>query len=71
MKRHDMMPAEMPHEEMWTLSEDRLAVPPVPIEGLQEPLRINIGFEADMIDEIINRLTVLRARMLPAPSRRN
>ena len=45
----------------------RLAVPPLPIVGLEEPLRVNIDFEADMVDQIIARLTVLRSQMLLAP----
>jgi hypothetical protein len=32
-----------------------------------EPLRIHLDFDAEMVDEILQRLTVLRSRMLPAP----
>jgi hypothetical protein len=67
-----MMPVEMPTKEMWTLSEDRksvrLAVPSLPIAGLPQPLRVNIDFAADMVDAIIDRLTELRAQMLPTPT---
>ena len=55
-----------------TLSEDkryvRLSLPPLPIEGLPEPARVNMDFDAGTIDQIIERLSVLRARMLPASS---
>ena len=44
----------------------RLAMLPLPIVGLGEPLRANI--EADMVDSIIERLMVLRVQMLPVPS---
>src|SRR5262249_24575220 len=44
------------------------AVPSLPIAGLSEPLRVNIDFAADMVDAIIDRLTELRAQMLPMPT---
>jgi hypothetical protein len=34
-----------------------------------EPLMVKIDFDARAIEQIIKRLTVLRARMLPAPSK--
>jgi hypothetical protein len=68
----DML-AEMPPERMLTLSDDRgtvrLQLPPMPIADLPEPLRIHLDFDAEMVDEILHRLTVLRSRMLPAPQR--
>jgi hypothetical protein len=70
-----MMPIEAPQEQMWTLSEDRryvrLSLPPLPIEGLPEPARVNMDFDAGTIDQIIERLSVLRAKMLPAPAKPN
>ena len=69
------MPIEAPQEQLWTPSEDRrfvrLSLPPLPIEGLPEPGRVNMDFDAGTIDQIIERLSVLRARMLPAPAKRN
>jgi len=65
------MEADMPAERMWTLSADletvRLQLPPLPIDGMPEPLRVHLDFDAEMIDEILQRLTVLRAQMLPSP----
>jgi len=69
----DAMLAELPAERMWTLSEDaetvRLQLPPLPIAGMPEPLRIHLDFDTAMVDEILQRLTVLRSQMLPAPVR--
>lgn len=65
-------------EQMWTLTDDcqtvRLAVPPLPLEGLTEPLRITLDFDAAAVDEILRRLTELREQMPavpPAPRQRN
>jgi hypothetical protein len=67
----DMMPFEADEAVMWTLSGDRetvrLVLPPLPIEGMPEPLQVKMDFDAEAVDAIIARLTVLRARMLPAP----
>ena len=67
------MEADMPAERMWTLSDDletlRLQLPPLPIDGMPEPLRIHLDFDAAMVDKILQRLAVLRAQMLPAPQR--
>jgi hypothetical protein len=65
------MEADMPAERMWTLSDDletvRLQLPPLPIDGMPEPLRVHLDFDAVMVDDILHRLTVLRAQMLPSP----
>jgi len=65
------MEADMPAERMWTLSDDletvRLQLPPLPIDGMPEPLRVHLDFDAEMVDEILQRLTLLRAQMLPSP----
>lgn len=75
MSNDDMMPFEAETEQMWTLSDDRemvrLALPPLPLEGLPEPLRVHLDFTAEGIDQILDRLTFLRAQMLPAQDRRN
>ena len=72
MSNDDMMPFEADPEQMWTLTDDRqtvrLAVPPLPLEGLPEPLRITLDFNADAVDEILQRLTELRERMPSGPS---
>ena len=44
-------------------SDDRqpvkLSLPPLPLHGLPEPLRVTIDFEADMVEEMLARLTLL------------
>ena len=47
----------------------RLQLPPLPVTGLAEPLRIHLDFDAESVDEMIERLTVLRAQMLPEPQK--
>jgi hypothetical protein len=63
MSEHDMMPIETDPETMWALTEDRqavrLTVPPLPLVGLLEPLRIHLDFEAEAIDAMIKRLVFL------------
>ena len=75
MTTNDMMQFEAETEQMWTLSDDRelvrLALPALPLEGLPEPLRVHLDFTAEAVDEILERLTELRSRMLPASDRRN
>jgi hypothetical protein len=72
MSRGDMMPVDI--EEMFSLSDDRrsvrLTVPPFKLEGIAAPVRANLNFEAHMVDEILERLRVLRAQMAPLPSPR-
>lgn len=61
--------------QIWTLTTDRkllcLNVPELPILGLPQPLRVTMHFDARTVDAMLERLTVLRAQMLPAlPSAR-
>ena len=57
----------------WLISRDRTTVrmqlPPLPMEGMPEPLRVHLDFDTATLDEMLRRLTELRARMLPAPTR--
>jgi hypothetical protein len=66
------MAANIEIAQMWTLNDDpesvKLRLPPLPLHGLPEPLRATIDFEADMVDEMLARLTLLRQQMLPAPA---
>jgi hypothetical protein len=68
-----MVAVEAPPEEMWTLSDDRkevrMNVPPIPVAGVSEPLRVQLNFNAETIDLILNRLSRLRTQMLPPPQR--
>jgi len=68
------LPLGADQEQMWTLAGDCLSVqmtlPPFPVAGMPEPLRVHIEFDTRTIDEMLQRLSVLRAQMLP-PLRRN
>ena len=65
------MPIDYDQAQMWRLSADRRSVlmelPVLQVDGIPEPLRVNIHFDAGSIDQMIARLMVLRAQMLPAP----
>jgi hypothetical protein len=74
----NMMPVEMGDQTMWTLSSDRktirLALPPLPLAGMAEPIRAVVDFVAETVDAMLERLTILRGQMLPplpAPNKRN
>ena len=45
-------------------------LPPLPIAGMPEPLTVHVQFDTRTIDEILQRLSVLRSQMLP-PLQRN
>ena len=72
MSQHDEMPFTIAPEEAWKLSGDRMSIrfhlPPLPIVGLPEPLRVHLDFDAEALDEMMDRLAVLRAQMLPPSS---
>jgi hypothetical protein len=55
---------------MWTLNPDLqsilLTLPVLPLERMAIPLTIALELDASTVDEMIDRLTVLRAQMLPA-----
>ena len=67
-----VMAANIEIAQMWTLNDDRqsvkLSLPPLPLQGLPEPLHVTIDFEADMVEEMLARLSLLRRQMLPAPT---
>jgi hypothetical protein len=78
MKNEDMRPIVAEHEFMWTLSADRktvrLTLPPLSLDGIPEPISIHMNFDAETVDEMLERLSFLRSRMLPplpAPTKRN
>lgn len=75
MKPSDMMPMEHDQSRMWQLNGDRRSVrmklPGLPIEGLPQPIKMKIDFDAGVVDQMIERLLVLRAQMLPAPTKRH
>ena len=74
MKQPQIEPIAMDATLMWTLNADkqsiRLTLPPLPIAGQAEPLFVVLDFEATTIDETIDRLLSLRAKMQPRPVER-
>ena len=78
MRRQHKMPIEIDAATMWTLNDDRrsirLTFPRLPLAHMTQPLTIALDIEASTVDEMIDRLTLLRAQMLPAlprPTSRN
>ena|SRR5215468_11171559 len=65
MRHQDMMPVKIDVTAMWTLSSDRrsirLTLPRLPLAHMAQPVTIVLDVEASTVDEIIDRLTVLRA----------
>jgi hypothetical protein len=74
VKREHMMPIRIDSATMWTLNADkqsvRLTLPPLPLAGQARPVYVALDFEAATVEEMIDRLTVLRAQMLPAVPKR-
>ena len=78
MNKEDMMPIVAKHEFMWTLSADRktvrLALPPLLFDGIPERITIYMNCDAETVDAMLERLSILRSQMLPplpAPNKRN
>ena len=44
-----------------------MELPGLLVDGLPKPLRVKIDFDAGTVDQMIERLLVLRAQILPAP----
>ena len=72
MKPRNMMSMEHDQAQMWQLSTDRrnvrMELPGLAIEGMPEPIKVKINFDAGVVDQIIERLLVLRMQMLPKPA---
>ena len=67
------IPVSTTQAEMWELSPDRrtvrLNIPPVQITGRAKPLTLHLDCDAQAVDEMLDRLTVLRSQMDPPPIR--
>jgi hypothetical protein len=65
------MPIYAPAAQLWTLSADRtvigLQLPPLRLADLPKPLDVHLDFDAETVDAILERLTVLPAQMDPPP----
>ena len=46
----------------------RFHLPPLPIEGLPQPLNIHLDLDMETVELVLERLTTLYARMKPAGS---
>ena len=64
-------PPPMSQDQLWRLSDDRRTVrmrlPPLTLASLNRPVEIHFDFDADIVDQILQRLTELRLQMLPPP----
>jgi hypothetical protein len=47
----------------------RQQMPPIPLAGRPKPVVVHLDFNAETVDAMLERLSVLRAQMLPAPQR--
>jgi len=70
MTKGGRAPTPWPWDQLWTLSADRrtirLQLPPA-TEGEFNASQAFVDIDAMSVDELLNRLIGLRARMLPAP----
>ena len=67
------VPVSATQAEMWVLSADRrtvrLNIPPIQLAGRAKPVTLQLDCDAQAVDEILDRLTVLRSQMDPPPVR--
>lgn len=67
------MPVENTAANMWRLLDDqrtvRFQLPELALDGLSEPLSVYLNLDAETVDKILQRLSELRAHMLPSPRR--
>jgi hypothetical protein len=72
MMPEDMMPIESDQAQMWTLGEDRttvrLALPPLPPDGMPEPVRVALEDAKVATIEVVWRRN-LRSRWHARPLR--
>ena len=66
------MPLEIDPERVWSLSDNGkqilMELPPLLLPGHDEAILITMRFDAEIIDEFLQRLTSLRSMMLSAPT---
>jgi hypothetical protein len=69
----DSMPLGSQSAMMWQVSEDRriarMQLPPLRLAGTGGPLSIYFDMDAEAIDELLRKLSEVRAQMLPALKR--
>ena len=61
------MPVDVAKEMVWALSSDRktvrLSLPPLPLNGLPEPIKVDMDLDIATVDTILDRLVDLRSQM--------
>src|SRR4051812_20591967 len=71
MKPSNMTAIAHDQAQMCRLSADRrslrMELPDLPVDGLPDPIRVKMDFDARVVDQMIERPLVLRSQMLPAP----
>ena len=67
MDQDDVMPIDVAKEMVWALSPDRktvrLSLPPLALDGLPEPIKIDVDMDVAIVDAILDRLVDLRSQM--------
>jgi hypothetical protein len=67
------VPIRISQAQLWRLSTDRrtvrLQLPPLRLADLKKPVEVHLDFEAEAVDEILQRLSELRTHMEPPPVR--
>jgi hypothetical protein len=71
---HGRMQVECSQQDMCTLSDDRrtmrLRLQQMLLVDSSQPGNVFLDLDAAKVDELIQRISELRAKMLPAPKRR-
>ena len=67
INQNDVLPDDVAKEMVWTLSSDcktvRLSLPPLPLDGLPEPIKVDMDLDVATVDVIFDRLVDLRSQM--------
>ena len=68
MEQDDVMPVDVAKEMVWVLSPDRktvrLSLPPLPLDGLPKPIKVDVDLDIATVDAILDRLVDLRSQMV-------
>jgi hypothetical protein len=68
MDQDDVLPVDVAKEMVWTLSPDRktvrLSLPPLPLDGLPDPIKVDMDLDVATVDAILDRLVDLRSQMV-------
>ena len=57
INQNDVLPDDVAKEMVWTLSSDcktvRLSLPPLPLDGLPEPIKVDMDLDVATVDVIL------------------